>query len=191
VTKSTHRRFSFKYVSRVQYFHHFDIYFTQSGELDTASGWHVTDLTRSTQVAATRTGSGALVIAADDLPFRAEDYFWLAPPLPYLGDLLTSYGQKLTLRVSWVSARGDTSGRPTMCADLVLSGDGLTIGMNSRPHLGNNASIEVIFLEEHWQHMLAPDQGTPVTRTEFLRVLAGLEHVMIRAKFHTDQIEGR
>ncbi|KAF4524711.1 hypothetical protein B566_EDAN013946, partial [Ephemera danica] len=161
----------------------------QSGELDTESGWSVTDLTRTTFVAATRTSSGALEFAADDLPFLAEDYFWSAPPLPYLSGLLTSYGQKLTVRVSWVSVRGDTSGRPTMCADLVLVGDGFTIGTAGTQHTGNNATIAVTLREEGWQHMLAPDQGTPVTRTEFLRVLAALQHVMIRAKLNLASLE--
>jgi len=135
--------------------------------------------------------SGPLSIAADDLPFRTEDYYWLAPPLQYLADILTSYGQQLKMELSWTAARGDTSGKPTLCADLVLVGDGLTIGLDNKPYAGTNATINVVLQEEGWMHMLPPMKGTPVARAEFLRVLAGLRHVMIRAKFHTDQIEGR
>ncbi|XP_065339678.1 laminin subunit alpha lam-3 [Cloeon dipterum] len=162
------------------------------GELGSEAGWHVTDLERSKMIPASRIGAnGPLSIAADDLPFRTENYYWIAPPLQYLADILTSYGQQLKMELSWTAARGDTSGRPTMCADLVLIGDGLTIGLDNNAYTGTNATINVVLTEEGWRHMLPPAKDRPVSRADFLRVLAGLRHVMIRAKFHTDQIEGR
>ena len=41
-----------------------------------------------------------------------ESYYWLAPA-DYLGRKITSYGQTLKVRLSWVQARGDTAGKAT------------------------------------------------------------------------------
>lgn len=33
---------------------------------------------------------------------------------------MTSYGQTLKVKVAWVKLRGDTSGQPTRCPDVII-----------------------------------------------------------------------
>ncbi|XP_023330340.1 laminin subunit alpha-1 [Eurytemora carolleeae] len=50
-----------------------------------------------------------------------------------------------------------------------------------------NATIKLVFLEHDWYFF--PDGG-PVSKHEFMRCLGDLEHLLIRAKYHSDQLEG-
>ena len=69
----------------------------------------------------------------------------------------------------------------------------------------SNASTSVVLMEEHWYHI--PDDvedieasdfskkkasfmGRRVKKREFMQVLGGLSRLMLRAKYHTDQLEG-
>lgn len=66
-----------------------------------------------------------------------------------------------------------------------------------------NMTLIVPFIEDGW-YTISPEvkdirtrlrrteyRGASVTREQFLNVLSNLTHVMLRAKFHTDQVEGR
>jgi len=147
--------------------------------------------------------SSSLSIANDDMG-DFESYYWLAPS-DYLAKKLTAYNQRVSFRVSWVKARGDTGGRATRGPDIILEGGGMKMGYGDRTyHRENNATISWTLRENrHWYHI--PDtltdivrrrrterkyKGESVTRAQFLAVLNNLQRLMVRAKFHTDQIEG-
>ena len=68
-----------------------------------------------------------------------------------------------------------------------------------------NATIEIVLKEDDWYHIPTnlfdiearsfkgerPDFiGKPVTKTEFMQVLGNMERLLVRAKYHTDQLEG-
>ena len=148
-------------------------------------------------------GGVGLSIANDDMG-DFESYYWLAPS-DYLAKKLTSYNQRVTFGVSWVKARGDTGGRATRGPDIILEGAGMKIGYGDRTyHREHNATISWILRENrHWYHI--PDsitdivrrrrterkyKGESVSRAQFVAILNRLERLMVRAKFHTDQIEG-
>ena len=68
-----------------------------------------------------------------------------------------------------------------------------------------NASISIILTENLWYHIpttlfdieaksFAGEQppfiGRAVTKVEFMQVIESIERFLIRAKYHTDQLEG-
>lgn len=77
----------------------------------------------------------------------------------------------------------------------------MKIGYGDKSYRENNATIIVPLREHGWYHV--PDtvrdivrhrrteyRGDPVTRTQLMRVLGDLQRLLLRAKFHTDQIDG-
>ncbi|CAL1296819.1 unnamed protein product [Larinioides sclopetarius] len=152
--------------------------------------WRVTDL-KGTRVVKPLPENGNVVIANDEVS-NFNTYYWLAPP-DYLGKKLYSYGSDLKFTLSYVVARGDTSGTYTENADVVLEGNGQQIGYNwgIRPEF-DEVAISVPLREQGWFLLTPRDDGTnSVSREDFTLILNDLTKLLIRAKFHTDQIEGR
>lgn len=105
--------------------------------------------------------------------------------------------------VNWVVMRGDTSGKPTTGPNVILVGaNGLRIAHGDTAYTVTNATITVTFNERNWYHVpfgvkdivtrlrRTEYRGDLVTHAQFMSVLADVKHVLLRAKFHTDQIEG-
>lgn len=140
-----------------------------------------------------------LSIANDDMA-DFESYYWLAPS-DYLGKKLTAYSQLVMFQVSWVKARGDTGGKATKGPDIIMEGSGMKIGFGDRSYRDSNATITWTLKEKNWYHI--PDniqdiarkrrteyKGDVVSKAQFMTILNDLHRLMVRAKFHTDQIEG-
>ncbi|CAL4101417.1 unnamed protein product, partial [Meganyctiphanes norvegica] len=162
--------------------------------------WKVTDLMRRREVSAAIEGTDVR-IAHDDMS-RFTSYYWLAPS-DYLGKRTTSYGQTLSVKTSWVRLRGDTSGKPTRCPDVIIEGAGYRIAYGDHTYHGKkSAHLEIPLYEHGWYHFPKdlPDiksstshgewKGRAVTRREMMEILFSLETLMIRARYHSVQIEG-
>ncbi|KAG8222837.1 hypothetical protein J437_LFUL010340 [Ladona fulva] len=156
-------------------------------------------------------GGRRLSIANDDMG-GLDSYYWQAPPGEmFLGEKLATYGQNITVGVSWVTARGDTGGHPTNGPDIILEGGGYTIAYGEAAYPGLSNTTLVIPLAEDavgplgqdWYHVSPgandiarssrrTDYRTNevVTRDQMMKVLGDLKRLLVRAKFHTDQIEG-
>ena len=86
----------------------------------------------------------------------------------------------------------------------------MRVGYGDTVHLEHNATVAVPLREEQagWYLLrdgvrdistrlrrtgaeLAPYRGEAATRNQLLSVLADVQHVLVRAKYHTDQVEGR
>ncbi|KAJ9598480.1 hypothetical protein L9F63_010833, partial [Diploptera punctata] len=156
----------------------------------TLSGWLVSDLAVTrTVLPSPDADTGQLSVGNYELP-GVESYFWLAPER-YRGNLLTSYGTNVTFTVSWVAMRGDTSGRPT-------GSNGLQLGIGDALFKPPNATITIPFLENNWYHVpndlkdiLGQEyHGDAASRAELMSVLTHVKYMLLRAKFHTDQVEG-
>uniref|UniRef100_T1HX12 Laminin subunit alpha-2 n=1 Tax=Rhodnius prolixus TaxID=13249 RepID=T1HX12_RHOPR len=177
-------------------------------EFMSMDGWQVSDLMASYIVQPYTPDPNSNVISVADYQMAGvESYFWMAPP-PYRGNKLTSYGSRITFTVSWDVMRGDTSGKATTGPDVVLIGhNGLRIGHGNVWHKEKNMNITVQFLEDGWYHVLdgvrdivtrlrrnqanwEEYRGDDITRAQFMSVLANIKHLLLRAKFHTDQAEG-
>ncbi|XP_064107459.1 laminin subunit alpha lam-3-like isoform X1 [Macrobrachium nipponense] len=164
------------------------------------SEWRVTDLLGRKVVAALHEGTDVSIAHDEMSAFSA--YYWLAPD-GYLGKRITSYGQTLTVKVSWVRLRGDTSGSPTRCPDVIIEGAGYRIAYGDNTHRGRkSAHLEIPFYEHDWFHFpkdladIAEStksrqyKGKAVTRQEMMQILSSMETLMIRARYHSVQIEG-
>ena len=157
-------------------------------------GWLVSDLPGSKVVEPTTAPGGHLVVANDELP-GINNYYWDAPQ-DFLGQKLYSYGGDLKFVLGYVVARGDTSGVFTEDADVILQGGpkNLKIGYNwKKPTREENGKtiINLPLREQTWFKVDENGRGKePVSREEFTLITYNLKRMLIRAKFHTDQIEG-
>lgn len=160
-------------------------------------GWLVSDLDGRKVVEPDLWEDGHLVIADDDMG-GLENYYWDAPH-EYKGNKLYSYGGDLKFVISYVVARGDTSGVFTDDADVILSGGpkNLRIGYNWKKPTNDERGKTTISLplrEQGWYKITKDGKRgrkpVPVTREEFTLITNNLTQMLIRAKFHTDQIEG-
>ncbi|KAL7642435.1 UNVERIFIED_CONTAM: hypothetical protein RMT77_006996 [Armadillidium vulgare] len=161
--------------------------------------WQVSDLLQRKVIAAMTSGS-SISVARDDMS-GFTSYFWLAPK-EYLGERLTSYGQTLSIKASWVNLRGDTSGSSYRCPDVIIEGRLYRIAYGSSYYEGKNSVLfEIPLYEQGWYHFpknvgdIPPDmpldkyQLRKVSREEMMETLRELKILMIRAKFHTEQVE--
>ncbi len=158
--------------------------------------WMVSDLSGRVKVNPTKE-NGHIVIANDDMPASVQNnYYWEAPE-HYLGQNLYSYGNDLKFIISYVVARGDTSGYFTDKADIILEGGPNNLRIGYKWHKPGkedevNSTIIMPLREQNWFRVTDDGKKSDesVSREEFTLVLYDLKRLLIRAKFHTDQIEG-
>ncbi|XP_049530280.1 laminin subunit alpha-1 [Anopheles darlingi] len=174
-----------------------------SDTYSTLEGWTVTNLAMSEHIVPTKDNdTGFLVFGMFEMP-DTEAVYWRAPK-GYVGNLLESYGSWLAFKMLWITVRGDTSGKPTVGPSLVLVGrNGMKIafGEQSFDGGGEGGRIEVPLQEHNWYHVPGTVKdiitrlrrneyhGDPVTRSQFMAVLADVETVLLRGTYHTDQVE--
>lgn len=145
------------------------------------------------------TDTNWLSISNYDAPSTGS-YYWLAPK-PYLGNKLETYGSHIAFSIDWLVMRGDTSGKPVIGPNIILIGsNGLRIAYGDDIFTGRNITIKVRMIEDNWYHipldikdvdtyLNKTDKRMSVTRGQFLSILTDLKHILLRAKFHTDQLE--
>lgn len=101
-----------------------------------------------------------------------------------------------------VVARGDTSGKPTFSPTIIVIGEnGQRIAYGDELITDTDLTMSIQLLEHGWYHLPAElsepisfgqridYRGEHVTRAQFLAILSGIECVMLRGTFHTDQVE--
>ncbi|XP_035736479.1 laminin subunit alpha-1-like [Vespa mandarinia] len=174
------------------------LYYTMISSLE---NWLITDMNGSLGVVPTLdTDNGWLTVAAFEVEY--ESPYWLAPRI-YTGNRLSSYGSNLTYTVTWVVMRGDTSGKPTTEPNVILVGNnGMRIAYGEEQYNGQEAEISVALTEQGWYHVRSEVRDIPtrlrrtdfrgdsVSRIQMMHVLADLKYLMIRAQYHSEQIEG-
>lgn len=79
----------------------------------------------------------------------------------------------------------------------------MRIAYGEEQYNGQEAEISVALTEQGWYHVRSEVRdiptrlrrtdyrGDPVSRTQMMHVLADLKYLMIRAQYHSEQIEGR
>uniref|UniRef100_A0A8D8X2U9 Laminin subunit alpha-1 n=1 Tax=Cacopsylla melanoneura TaxID=428564 RepID=A0A8D8X2U9_9HEMI len=171
--------------------------------IDTTDFWLVSDMNVNRTVVPTLDTETNLLSTGGDIP-DTHAYYWLAPH-QYGGNRISSYRLNLEFSVSWVVMRGDTSGIPTQVPDVILIGsNGLRLGSGtSQYHTRDNLTLSVPLQESHFYTIgsdiadITPEEedtdyiyrGDDVSKEQFLSVLIDVKHVLLRAKYHTDQAE--
>lgn len=175
----------------------------QTLAFETLNDWRLTDIQRTQAIAVAVDAETKRLIFGNELD-EVEAIYWQAPA-GYLGNRLTSYGARLQLQLSWVVMRGDTSGKPTTGPNVILCGkNGLKIAYADESYEGLELALNVTLTEQGWYHVPPAVKdiktrlrrteggdyhGEAVTRAQFLSVLVSLDALLIRAAYHTDQVE--
>lgn len=171
-------------------------------QYESPEDWKISDISISRIVTpAWDPEANTWIIGNYEIP-EVESFYWVAPK-EYLGNKLESYGSHLNFKVHWIVMRGDTSGKPTAGPNIILIGaNGMKIAHGDDEFEGSNATFRIKLHEYNWYHVpptvkdiitrlrRTEYRGDPVTRFQFLSVLTNLKHILLRATFHTDQIEG-
>lgn len=103
-------------------------------------------------------------------------YYWNLPDR-LTGNLLMSYGGRLTF-----TQRTDGNGRYIEDQDIIIKGNGITLG-HSRPDLEVD-TYSVKLVESEWQtlHRQGP---RPASRADLITVLSNVESILIRASIRS------
>ncbi|XP_028295898.1 laminin subunit alpha-2 isoform X3 [Gouania willdenowi] len=114
-------------------------------------------------------------------------YYWNAPGL-YLGNKLTAYGGSVVFTVSYtMDQQEQVAVRVTSEPDLVIEGGGFRM-MDRRfgqpVYPSSPSTNHIILLPEHF---LLSDTAQPISRRDFLSVLANVTKVMVRASYSTER----
>lgn len=157
-------------------------------------GWLVTDLLGRRVIKPDKEPDGHLSVADDEF-IGFDTYYWAAPQ-EYLGNKLYSYGGNLRFSISYVVGRGDVSGVFTEDADIILEGpQNVKIGYNWKKYSKEEDGKTTVILplrEQEWYRV--SDDGKKskkhVSREDFALVLNNLKRLLLRGKFHTEQVEG-
>jgi laminin alpha 3/5 len=161
--------------------------------------WMVASFTNKRPPVRPMAWQGHLAIAGDEMTEYDRTYYWQAPDT-YSGKRLYAYGNSLSFQVGYTVLRGDVSGFATQDADVILQGGphDLSIGYRWTRHeqkVNGDArlSLSVPLREQQWVRLDSSGRPTdePVSREQFALILFDLKRLLVRAKFHTDQIEGR
>jgi laminin, alpha 1/2 len=163
-------------------------------------GWTVTDISRS-EVAYPIKNLETGLYVYDMSELSVEAIYWSAPEA-FLGNLLEHYNSRFIFQVDFNLVRGDTSGKPTESPNFIMIGNnGMKIAYGDGIFTNTNASVDVILNEKNWYHIpqdlndiqtrlrRSEYRGDMVTRTQFMSVLTGVEAILLRGMYHTDQDE--
>ena len=174
--------------------------------LQHSEGWKVSDLRgRLISEPYWSTVTHGVTVAEEDMG-GLQTYYWQAPE-SYIGNRLVAYGLKIKILTSWHTGRGDTAGTATLGPDIILEGsNGMLIGCGVLRYKGRvNASISIELTQKGWYHIPTTLYDIPaksylneendfvgqaVTKVEFMQVIESISRFLIRAKYHTDQLEG-
>ncbi|KAK4880835.1 hypothetical protein RN001_008981 [Aquatica leii] len=172
-----------------------------SKQYESLDNWKITDISVNQVVTpAWDPDARTWIVGNYEIP-DIEAYYWLAPK-EYLGNKLESYGSYFTFKLQWIVMRGDTSGKPTAGPNIILVGkNGMKIGFGEEQYNGKEMTFRIKMQEYDWYHVpntvkdiitrlrRTEYKGDPVSRFQFLSVLTNIKYVLLRATFHTDQIE--
>ncbi|XP_037299981.1 basement membrane-specific heparan sulfate proteoglycan core protein isoform X7 [Manduca sexta] len=105
-----------------------------------------------------------------------QELYWSLPVFP--GDRVLSYGGSLSLRQEFYSTDNLTSSEPGV--DVVLAGRDTSVFWTNptRYNAGSSISYQVPLTEHEWTIL---GTASPVDRHTFMRVLADLRRVLVRA----------
>ncbi|XP_060517066.1 laminin subunit alpha-1 [Cylas formicarius] len=168
--------------------------------INTLDDWLITDLKVSNFIKPESNGQNIFSVGNYEIP-GVENLYWMAPH-HYSGNKLEAYGSTFVFEVQWVVMRGDTSGEPTVGPNMIIVGaNGLQIGTGEEIYSSQRTSFEILLEETGW-YVIPNDlkdittalkkddyMRGPVTRQQFLSVLANIKYILLRGTFHTDQIE--
>ncbi|KAI6208105.1 hypothetical protein M3Y96_00079500 [Aphelenchoides besseyi] len=159
-----------------------------TGLITTNEGWNLTDLYGRLEIPRAQTSAAYLLFNSDD--YREQQhliYYWQAPS-EFRGNRLTSYGAKLRYFVYFTPSSANY-GHPTPIADLVIEGNGLRLEYHSRINFFPRENISVTVPFKTTDGWFNAETRRPVDKVELMRVLADVSRLLVRARYHQDQLQ--
>ncbi|KAF3703025.1 Laminin subunit alpha-2 [Channa argus] len=153
----------------------------------TLTGWHLVGDTGGKVWSVHRQTPPYLSVRhADVISGLGSAYYWNAPGL-YLGNKLTAYGGSIVYTVSYTTDQQEPMAiRVTSEPDLIIEGGGIKIidKRFGRPVYPSSPSTnQIVLLPENF---LISETAQPISRRDFLSVLASVTRVMVRASYSTE-----
>ncbi|XP_055088114.1 laminin subunit alpha-2 isoform X4 [Periophthalmus magnuspinnatus] len=150
-------------------------------------GWHLVGDSGSTVWSVHRDTPPYLSVRhADVLQDLGPAYYWNAPGL-FLGNKLAAYGGNVVYTVSYtVDQQEQTAIRVTSEPDLIIEGGGIRIanGRFGLPVYPSSPATQVVSLLP--ENFLVSETAQPISRRDFLSVLANVTKVMVRTTYSTN-----
>ncbi|KAM9355578.1 laminin subunit alpha-2 [Pholidichthys leucotaenia] len=151
------------------------------------AGWHlVGDTGRTVWSVYRATPSYLSVRHLDVVNDLGSAYYWNAPGL-YLGNKLPAYGGSVVFTVSYTTDQQEQMTiRVTSEPDLIIEGGGMKInyGTFGQPVYPSSPSTRhIVLLPENFR---VSETAQPISRRDFLSVLANVTSVMVRASYSTE-----
>ncbi|GFV46517.1 laminin subunit alpha-1 [Trichonephila clavipes] len=118
-----------------------------------------------------------------------DNYYWMAPP-EYIGKKLYSYGGDLRYVMGYTVI--EDGGIQNDAPGIILESDSIRIGyyFGSRKILGN-ITVTLPLQERAWSHLTAAGKRSrAVSKQTFAAVMNNITRLLIRAKYHSDQVVG-
>ncbi|XP_047244517.1 laminin subunit alpha-2 isoform X9 [Girardinichthys multiradiatus] len=113
-------------------------------------------------------------------------YYWNAPEM-YLGNKILAYGGDVVFTVSYTTHQQEQVAiRVTSEPDLIIEGGGMKLTDNrfGQPVYPSSTSTKhIVLLPENF---LVSETGQPISRRDFLLVLANVTGLMVRASYSTE-----
>ncbi|XP_076023918.1 laminin subunit alpha-2 [Genypterus blacodes] len=152
----------------------------------TLTGWHLIGETGGRVWSIHRHTPPYLSVRHSDVVTDlGSSYYWSAPQL-YLGNKLSAYGGHLVYTVSYATDQDEQSIRVTTQPDLIIEGGGVKI-IDSRfgqpVYPSSPKTNQIALLPENF---LISETGQPISRRDFLSVLAKVTRVLVRASYTTE-----
>ncbi|PNJ78488.1 LAMA2 isoform 7 [Pongo abelii] len=156
------------------------------GKIQDMSGWYLTDLSGRIRVAPQQDGLDSpqqiSISNAEARQALPHSYYWSAPA-PYLGNKLPAVGGQLTFTISYDVEEEEEDTERVLQLMIILEGNDLRISTaQDKVYLHpSEEHINVLLLEEesftiHGTHF-------PVSRKEFMTVLANLKRVLLQITY--------
>ncbi|XP_023570030.1 laminin subunit alpha-2 [Octodon degus] len=156
------------------------------GNIRDMRGWYLTDISSSIRVAPHQDNSGSpyqvSISNAEARKTLPDSYYWSAPA-PYLGNKLSAVGGQLTFTISYDLEEEEEDTENALQLMVILEGNGLRI----------STAQEEVYLQPSEEYLnvlpLKEDSFTihgtnfPVSRKDFMTVLANLRRVLIQITY--------
>ncbi|XP_055362118.1 laminin subunit alpha-2 isoform X4 [Betta splendens] len=153
----------------------------------TLTGWHlIGDTGEKVWTVHRHTPPYLSVRHADVVNGLGSVYYWNAPER-YLGNKLSAYGGSVVFTVSYSTDQPDEMAiRVSSEPDLIIEGGGIRIidrRFGQPVYPSSPSTKHVALLPENF---LVAETAQPITRRDFLSVLAKVDRVMVRASYSTE-----
>ncbi|XP_069017691.1 laminin subunit alpha-2 [Embiotoca jacksoni] len=153
----------------------------------TLTGWHLVGDTGGRVWSVYRQTPPFLSVRHSDVVSDlGSAYYWNAPGL-FLGNKLSAYGGSVFFSVSYTTDQQEQRDiRVTSEPDLILEGGGIKIidrRFGQPVYPSSPSTNHTVLLPENF---LVSETGQPISRREFLSVLANVTGVMVRASYSTE-----